>query len=252
MMIWLLLTLSALSLAQENAVEEYCFSSPIRRQEVATKLQFILVPVDKLQPDKNCFTISTPGHRRELIQNYVRRIEPAVSIAFSSAELRREHCQLKVEKVKNLEQTTLSGDVQTDKSISVGTEQSKRAAVEFSTIKTMKEFELKVNQDSIKGECRFITPIRYEITISVLKEARPILPPLPEGTVVVVPDAKIPPPQETAALTTTVQLNQGERLELGSIVKNLTNSAHQVDLKTGAAGQQTSGQETEKIFLSIE
>lgn len=251
MFIWLLF-LSLTTLAQENAVEEYCFISSTRMASVLNKTRFILVPADKVQSDKNCFTVNTPEHRRELIQSYIRRLDPSVAIGFSSAELRREHCHIKVEKIKNLKRDTTTGSITTDKSIDASTEQQRGESKDVSTIQTIKEFELTVNQDSILGECRAITPDRYEIKIQVKKEARPLLPPVPPGTVVVVPDAKIPPPQETSNLTTTVQLTRGQKMELGTVVKDLKNDGRKIDINSGAGIENTEGAETEKVFLFID
>jgi hypothetical protein len=251
MIIWLLF-LSLTTVAQDNAIEEYCFSSPGKMEQVLNKTRFILVPADKIQTDRSCFTVNTPSHRRELIQNYVKRIDSNVSISFSSAELRREHCRIKVEKIKNLKRDTTSGELNTNQTFGASAEQQRGETKDVASIQTMKEFELTVNQDSILGECRAITPDRYEITIQVKKEARPLLPPVPPGTVVIVPDAKIPPPQETSNLTTTVQLNRGQKLELSGVLKDLKNSAQKADLNSGVGLENTEGAETEKVFLLIE
>lgn len=251
MFIWLLF-LSLSTFAQDNAIEEYCFSSPSKMLMVLNKTKFILVPADKVQSDGSCFTVNTPSHRRELIQNYVRRIDSNVGISFSSVEFKREHCHIKVEKIKKLQRDTTAGSMATNSSIGISTDQQRGESKDISTIQTMKEFELAMNQESILGECRAITPDRYEIKIEVKKEARPLLPPTLPGTVVVIPDAKIPPPQETSNLTTTVQLTRGQKIELGSIVKDLKNDGKKLDVSSGVSIENSEGSEIEKVFLYIE
>ena len=251
MFIWLLF-LSMTAFSQDNAIEEYCFSSPSKMVMVLSKTKFILVPVDKLQSDGSCFTVNTPSHRRELIQNYVRRIDPTVSISFSSFELKREHCHIKVEKIKKLQRDSTVGSINTDNSFGISTEQQRGESKDILTIQTMKEFELAVNQHSILGECRAITPDRYEIKIVVKKEARPLLPSVPPGTVIMIPDAKITPPQETSNLSTTVQLTRGQKMELGTVLKDLINDGRKIDINTGAGIENTEGIATEKVFLYIE
>lgn len=250
MILWLLL-FTQLVLADDPVIEEYCFANAPKMKEVSARLKFILVPVDKLQENANCFTIATPPHRRELIQGYVRRIEPAVQIGFSSVEIKREPCEIKVEKQKAGRAQTTQGDVNTSLIPSASTEQVIQQRNDVTTIQTLKEFELTVNQDTIKGECRVINSNRYEITIEVKKEARPLIPPVPPGTVIVIPDAQIPKEQETSRLQTTLQLNRGERIELGGVVKNLKNDGKKIDVESGAGLELSSDVQTEKIFLTI-
>ena len=251
MILWLLLS-TLLASAQDNAIEEYCFVSPNQMQMVALKLKFILVPVDKIQQDNNCFTLSTPPHRRELIQNYVRRLDSNVVIGFSSAEVRRDPCRLKVVKVKNKQMNTISGGLSTQLNPSAEADESKGQSKDVSQIQTLNDFELTVNQDVIKGQCRFIKPTRYEITIEVTKEAVPLIPPVPPGTIVNVPDNQLGKVQETSSLKTTVQLNSGETMEIGSVVKNLKGGGNMVDVNSGANLNQANEQSQEKIYLSID
>lgn len=250
MFLWLLLYLP-FALAQDPAIEEYCFSSVGKMKEISSRLKFILVPADKIQEDENCFTVSTPSHRRKLIQNYVRRLDPAVQIGFSSAEVRREACHIKVEKIKTKIKEATGGGISTGLIPTAETNQISGEAKDVSSIQTIKEFELTVNQDVIKGECRAINPTRYEISIEVRKDAKPLIPGLPPGSSVVVPDAQIPKDQETSKLQTTLQLNVGDRLEIGSVVKNLKDEARKIDLNSGAAIENTDGSQHEKVFLSI-
>lgn len=252
MILWLLLYTQFALAQDEPAIEEYCFSSVVRMKEVSTRLKFILVPADKTQEDKNCFTVSTPPHRRELIQNYVRRLEPAVQIGFSSAEVRRNPCHIKVEKIKIKDKEATGASISTGLIPSVATVQANREARDVTSIQTLKEFELTVNQDVVKGECRAINSIRYEISLEVRKDAVPLLPPLPPGTVAVVPAAQAAKVQETSRLQTTLQLNSGERIEIGSVVKNLKDGATTLDLNSGVAVENTNGTQNEKVYLSID
>ncbi len=109
-----------------------------------------------------------------------------------------------------------------------------------------------MNQDAIKGECRVIKPSLYEISIEVRKEAVPLYPPVPAGTTVIIPDAQIPKDQETSRLQTTLQLNSGQRIEIGSVVKNLKDGARTIDINSGVSTEKTSGNQNEKVFLSID
>ncbi len=250
-MIWTLLLFTTLSLAQDSAVEQYCFSSPAKMSLVASKLQIVLVPTDKLEKDNNCFTVSMKPHRRELIQSYIRNLDPTVAISFSSAEIKSDPCHLKIEKVRSLNKTQTQADISS--SPDVMTTQTHREVKETTTIQTLKDFELAVDQDVIKGTCRVITPTRYEINLEVRKDLKPLIPGLPEGSIVIINHPVAPPDQETSLLKTSLQLTQGQRLEIGSVVKDLRNKQHKADASTPQVVlDQTTGDSEQKVFLSLE
>jgi hypothetical protein len=251
MILWLLLY-TQFVMAQDSAIEEYCFSSVGKMQGISTRLKFILVPADKIQEDKNCFTINTPAHRRELIQNFVRSADPAVQIGFSSAEVRRDPCRIKIEKIKSKNKESTGAGLSTGLVPSAQTSSTTGESKDITTIQTIKEFELTVNQDAIKGECRVINPSLYEISIEVRKDAVPLYPPVPAGTTVIIPDAQIPKDQETSRLQTTLQLSSGQRIEIGTVVKNLKDGVRTIDINSGVTLDQISENQNEKVFLSIE
>lgn len=248
---WLLLVFFSLSsLGEDSASEKYCFNSPQVALKARAKFAGIQVPSDSVTPDESCLLVSMRPHRRDLIQRFFRSEYPDVSIPFSSAEIKRDPCLLKVEKEKIIkgEATEVAAS---ENQILLNRTNTNGTVNETIEIQTLKEFQLIVDQDEIKGECRTITPNRYEISITVSKNPKPLVQAnLPPGTVVVVNTP--PPPQETATLSTQVQLMKGERIELGSVVKNLRDKNHQVDLDPSfeAAKQQRTA--TEKVWLSLQ
>jgi hypothetical protein len=251
MLLWLLLYTQVL-LAQDQSVEEYCFSSIPKMKEVSARLKFILVPVDKTQEDKNCFTVITPRHRRELIQQYVKRLEPSVNVGFSSAEIKTEPCRIKVEKIRLNSKQGVNAGLFPEQPISLQADQSSESAKDVTTIQTIKEFELTVNQDVVKGECRVINSIRYEISLEIRRDPQPLTPPVPTGTTVPSMETQKIKTQETSSLQTTIQLNAGETIEMGSVVKNLKDQATKIDIQSGASANQMNVLQNEKIFLSID
>lgn len=239
------------SFAQELSVEELCFSSAQAKATGLKRVKDILLPSDKVTETSQCFMISTLDHRRELIQSFVRRIDPTVTISFSSAEIKQEPCLLKVEKIKS--QRENKSNLTVGQNLSASNNGLLNESKELLQISTLKNFELTVNQDSIKGICRYINPTRYEITLEVVKEATPLLPPVPAGTiVVVVPDAQTKASQDTFKLQTQLQLNHGQRIEIGSVVKDLKNKAHQINSSPSVNVGRTTQFQVEKVFLSIE
>jgi len=244
---WIMLLLFSLQAsASDPASEKYCFGSPHESAIAREKFKAIQVPSDQLTMDGRCFTIQMSEHRHELIQRFMRSSFPGVSISFSSEDVRRDPCELKVEKEKNKEQNgteiSLNGLNQSTSTMN-GSDVLK--------IQTLKDFQLTVDQDEIKGRCRFINPNRYEISLEVRKNPKPLVPTtLPPGTIVVVNNP--PPDQETSTLSTTIQLNRGERIEIGSIVKDLRNKGHDVSISPELKVESSSQNGSEKVFLSVD
>ena len=251
MLLWLLLYTHVL-LAQDQSVEEYCFSSIPKMKEVSARLKFILVPVDKTQEDKNCLTVNTPSHRRELIQQYVKRLDPSVNVGFSSAEIRTEPCRIKVEKIRLNSKQGANAALLPEQSISLQADQSSATGKDVTTIQTIKEFELTVNQEVVKGECRAINSTRYEISLEIRRDPLPLAPPLASGMIIPADGNQKIKTQETSKLQTTIQLNAGETIEIGSVLKNLTDQASKIDVNSGATIDQTNIKQNEKILLSID
>jgi hypothetical protein len=249
MLLWpLLITLVH---ASDLSVERFCFPSERRAQQVADQVKILLLPADRLQVEAACFSVQTPEHRRELVQSYIRNIEPQVKLSFSSAENQREPCRLRVEKEKKLNQT--------NQQIGLGPGSSKAAVVsnekvgrEVFQIQTQREFALQVDQDQLLGQCRYINASTYQIDLEVRKVAPPITPPLPAGSVVVISMPAGPPVHETMLLRTSLQLQQGERIELGAIIRDLARQHRKLSAASGLEQEQQSGSSSDKVFLLID
>jgi hypothetical protein len=120
------------------------------------------------------------------------------------------------------------------------------------SLQTIKDFELSVQNQAIKGSCRAITPQRYEVTIEVRQDPFNNLPKLPPGTYINQANSPLPKNQEVSKLTTTLQLTTGQRIEIGKIVKDLKDKNSNLDLGSGANAKEISESGTEQVFLSLE
>lgn len=247
MLWWPLLFLSQLS-ADTQAVEKYCFSSIPRMERAYSELLPITLPTDQVLKKMNCLLVATKPHRRELFQKYLRSVDPSFKISFSSAETTRDPCLLKIEKIKVSQAKKQSGELSEQPTFQVSNAQGK--GNEVFHVKTLRDFHLSVDQDSIQGECRYITPDRYEITLRVKKEAKPLMPPVPAGSVVIITTP--PPDQKTMNLETQLQLQRGNRIEIGSIVTKLKDDNHEIDASRKAEMIEQNINATEKVFLSLD
>lgn len=239
--------------AQNIVVETYCFNSTAESLKAQSSAKYMMLTSDRIESKNECFGLFTVEARRELIQRYLRQSYPSMAITYSSTERSvEEMCNLKVEKIKNSNQTQTKARIQALGEASIG--QTISESKEVSQIKAMSgsPFTLEVETQKLSGTCRFINQSRYEIVFRMEFIPRPTTPPAPEGVIVIVQN---PPPaeiQQGTSLSTTIQLNQGERIEIGSIVKDLTQKGHEASLIPKLSYEKTEGQSTEKIYLMIE
>lgn len=241
---------SSLLQAEDITSEKYCFSSTEEFLIAQKKISTLQVPSDSVVKDENCIMFHMKSHRFELIHRYITTNFPNVSIPFSSAAQRTDPCLLQVEKIKEKKSENLEASA--GQVVSANQEDTSAKDTEISQIQTLKEFELTLDQNQIKGECRFINSSRYEITIKVAKNPKPVLPVSIVNGVMVQPAQNPPPNQETMNLQTQIQINKGEKIEIGSIVKKIQNEENLKDVQTGIDYKTNEGQVTEKIFLSLQ
>lgn len=247
MMIMLLL-FTGLVMAEDMSSEKYCFSSSV--QVAQKKVSAIQVPSDVVTVDENCLVIQMRPHRRELIQRYILSSIPGSTVSFSSEDLRREPCKLKVERIKKKESDSTNVGVN-NQSATVSQTESSGSQIETMDIQTLKEFELTVDQSQVLGSCRYINQNRYEISLEVRKNLKPIVPVvLPPGAAVVTNQA--PPDQETGALRTQIQLSRGDKIDLGGMIKNTNSKGRIVDIKPEFKLETTDQEASEKVFLSLQ
>lgn len=246
---WILLLIFALSAWADDdfSSERYCF--PSTQASLAAKQKFIgiQVPSDTVTPDDKCLTIQMRPHRRELIQRFFLSTIPGTVVSFSSVDVKRDPCILNVEKVKRKIKENLEADLST---ISISQTESNQTATENMEIQTLKDFELTVDQDQIKGTCKYINADRYQIKLEVAKNPRPLIPaPLPPGTIVVVNEP--PKDQETMKLQTELEIKRGDRVEIGSVIKNLRDKSHEVSIDPSAKIDTGFQNSSELIYLSL-
>lgn len=247
---WMWLVLFTLPiLAQDNDSEKYCFDGQQKREKLHRELTPILVPSDQVSVSERCLTVSMKPHRRELIQNFIRQHQPEVLISFSSAEILRESCKLKVEKITHLSSQGMDVTIQ-PAAPTAEAEVKTPEAKQVSQIQTLSDFELVFNQDVIKGSCRFITSEKYEITLNVRKDSKPLLLGVPTGAVDIINSP--PPDQTTANLKTTLQLTRGSRVEVGSVVRDLRLKDQKLIIDSEVNLRNTYQNSNETIYLSLD
>lgn len=236
--------------AENMASEKYCFSSLSGVQLAQKKFSAIQVNSDVATIDDNCLVIQMRPHRRELIQRYILSAAPGATIVFSSAEVRRDPCKLKVEKIKNEKSDQLAVDVSNQFAEATKTE-VKGSGSEVMQIDTLNEFRLSYNENEILGNCRYITSDRYEIKIEVRKNPKPVVPVnLPPGTIAVINTP--PPDQKTMVLQTELQLTRGERIEVGDLIRKTNNKEQSVSINPSLTIENVEQNASEKVFLSLQ
>lgn len=249
----LFLPIFILSLAftseEDRSIETYCFPSETARIRVEKKLNSILVPSDKLESENKCITVHMRPHRRELIHNYTFGLDSDMRVTFSSEEVKRDPCTLKVEKVREIKKNKMNVELSAFPNVTQG--QQVESSKDVMQIQTLNKFSFVVSHDAIEGDCRFINKDLYEITITARRDPMPIVPPnLPTGTIV---NIQTPPPdQKTLNVSTSLQLTRGSRIEIGSIVRDLRKKERDLSIKPEAQIENSTGTEEEIVFLSFQ
>jgi hypothetical protein len=245
-----LLLFSFLAHADEMSSEKYCFSSINQSLIAKQKLTVIQVSSDVVTSDENCLVVQMQPHRRELIQRYLLSSFRGTSVVYSSEDVRPEPCKLKVEKIKN--KTTDGANIGLNPSgIKMNQTDSQISVTETMQIQTIKDFEFSFDHNEIKGTCRYLNSNRYEISLTVRKNPKPIIAAnLPPGSIIVL--NRPPQDQETMILQTQLQLSRGERIDIGGVVKNLENNNQNVDLRPELKIETMNNNSNETVFLSLQ
>lgn len=249
-MLWWPLFFIIQAYANDPTVEKYCYPSESRMNSSLRQLRTILVPSDKAETDGVCISMHMSSHRQELIHNYLKRLDPEMSITFSTADIKREPCRLQVEKIKNI--NNQNTDISATTVINAEATTTQAQGRDTMQIQTLNDFELMVNQESIKGKCRYVSPQRYEITIEVKKDLKPLVPPTPPGTVVIIHQAELPKNQETSYLSTQLTLTRGDKIEIGNVIKDLRQKNSGISIEPSIGHNETNVQTQEKVYLSLE
>ncbi len=239
--------------AQNIAVETYCFNSSATALKAESSAKYLMLPSDRIENKGNCFSLFANETRRELIQKYLLNSYPDMTVSYSSMEqTSKDMCSLKVEKIKSI--NMLRTKAQISALGGASTSQTTSNATETSQMKAMSgaPFELQVDTQKIEGKCRYINSTKYEIEFSMKFIPRPIIPPAPEGTIVVLNNPPAIETQQGTSLSTTLQINQGDRIEIGNIVKSLNEKAQSASLTPQVSFEKTEGKSQEKIFLMID
>ena len=231
--------------AYAQMIDTYCFNTPAESVQAQNSIRNLLLAGDTIDSQDECFMLTIAESRRELIMKYLRNSQPSMKLGSPVLQNRAvEMCSLKVEKVKtyNAVQTQAQAQINSIPTATIGNTSSK--STETSQIKTLANtpFDMQIDQNKIQGKCKFRSSTRYEIEFSMIFVPKPII----QG--VVTP----PEPQQGTSLSTVVLLNQGEKLEIGGVVKDLTEKASKADLLPQFSYDETQGQSQEKIYLTID
>lgn len=250
MFLWTLLLLFSNIYADETALEKYCFSSPGKMQYMYDKAKILFLPTDKINKDGTCLTVEVSDSRIELVQKYLKNQDPQMQIAFSSRDVQVEPCKLKIEKIKLIKSENQNIHIQSG--VVAETQNLNKTSSETFQIQTINNFEITVNENVIKGRCRFIRSDRYDITLEIKKDPRLTQPQVAPGTIITSANDDPMKIQEASTLSTQLQLTKGNRIELGSMVKDLSGASKKVDISPEFQDNQNAEQSTEQAFLSIE
>jgi hypothetical protein len=235
---WIWPLFLSIAQASEVAIDKYCFSSPAQALKVSREIQSILLPVDRLNLNGPCFSVDTPAHRRQLMQSFVQKADPQVSLVLADLSFKPEPCHLKIEKIKQKSREQQELQLARNQPRWQSATQAQSAS-EISQIQTIRDFELQVDLSKVSGQCRRIGPDSYEIHLE-LRES-----------VLIRPDRPISE-EPRLNLQTQLQLTRGERIEIGSLVRKWQEQHKQLAIPAKVNIEQHQTATSEQVFLSIQ
>jgi hypothetical protein len=232
-MLIMLLLFSGLLFAEEMSTEKYCFQDPL--QVVQKKILSIQVPSDVVKIEGNCLVMGMKPHRRELIQKYILSSFPGSYLAFSSEQVRRELCKIRVEKIKSKDSHATNTLLNDQAGVIYQTETVVNTN-ESIDIETVKEFEVTINQGHLLGTCKYITQNRYEISIKLMNN----------------PSGNPSTDQETKAIQTQVQIARGDKIEIGGLLRKAISTDERGTTAPEVSKQIRNQYFSEKVYLSLQ
>lgn len=224
-----------------SSFERYCFSSKDEVHRAQKSLENIKAPVDSVNLEANCLIVNTSERRVEIIQKYLLKIYPTMNITFSSSDTKKDECLIKVEKETVSMQNQNSLGVQ--KTVTFGNAHISSNKKEISSIRATsgEDFELSYDEQTLIGNCRYISPRKYEIKFSLLfipKEVNPY-------------DPSTYKQKEGISVSTSVILSAGQRINVASISSKLNDEAKKLKLYPTIKLQTQKGHKKTNMFLSL-
>ncbi len=242
----LLLFFSLFASADDLSTERYCYRSPEAALRGRDRFNQIKVLSDQDSLEGPCLIVVMRPHRRELIQKYLLSLYPELQITFSSAEVSREPCRLRVEKFRAKKSDTVSGGV-SPSGASLSASEQMGTANEILNIETLGAFEFSFNDFLAKGSCQYITPKQYRIVLELRKSPRPMM-----NTGIDQANKELPPDQESGVIKTELQLIPGQKVNVAHLVKGTSANKATLNIKEGSAIISEQGQQEETVFLMIQ
>jgi len=215
-MIWWPFFFMSSLLAQEQVLIKYCFNGLSDRMSAYRALQTIIVPSDEVIAESNCLNYKMYPHRRELVSNFLNSTKIEHNQSDLSAQVGKELCELKIEKMK----TSTKNDVSLINALEKNFNSN-----ETITISTLREFEFSYSSKIIKGYCQFAGRDRYLIELRM--------------------------DDRTDSLSTKIQLNSTQKVEVSSLVRSLIDKVEKADLAAAPVLSEKLNDAEEIVYLSI-
>lgn len=205
-------------------LRQYCFSRDVSLDRVKIYLSQITLKKDiiNINNEKHCIDVGVDENRVELFQKYLSmnyKFEESVT-----SRVKRKECLFEVETTKD--SFKKSSKVKFGKVIHLGNTQKNSEGKSISKIRVMerKLAKLVVNESLITISCN-IRGHYTEVDISLA-------------------DSK-------TKLSTTVQLSKGQRIDLASVVQDLSNKSSEVSVSGGVQYSKTTGTKKNNVFLIL-
>jgi hypothetical protein len=226
---------------EEKGYLRICMPNPTYGMMAYEKMQYLVARVDKVDLDGKCIDIYTPERRKFIFKKFFRvkynRLFTIEGDTQRSVASSIRQCQFKVTRMgkeninsRNLE---ISRRSRFQDSIKKGSSKTVSSLI----VGDGMEGTIQVDGERVTLGCRVLNT-GYNVTIRLESIQRE--------------DNTLTSDSTTLGLSTTRFLSKGQQVELGSVVKNLKNDGHSINIPVGATKEKTRGSISETVYLSVD
>jgi hypothetical protein len=242
---WLWLLTPAQS---QTALERLCFASAVEAQKAVPIVSTVLVKgVDSVELEADCLNIHVAPARGEVFQRWIKARLPHAQLAFSTLSAPKKECDMLAERVTTKVSNGQNALVNSQ-GINLQDGQSKGSEVQQHVLKVTSGSPGSISMDGTEFTviCTELSEGSYRLKFSHKYTPR-TTPTIVNGQLVQIPESGAHPPSASSE----IEVSRGQRVDIGSIKKDLRDKDKSVGIPTGLDYQQTDGAITTQWFLTV-
>jgi hypothetical protein len=228
---WLILSLIIFSGNIFSAESFLCIEKGQSAQSAFVYLSDFLLPKDRAYAnvDTNCIEISGAESRRDFLNDILAKRFKLTSFISSSASnaSNAEHCEMQITQKSQNKGTGTSGRFGSNTGATAFESKGETTSVSSLTGLSGEPVQFTAYGEAVNITCKVMARGRYEIKVSLSSVST------------------------SASLATSVNVNKGEMINLGELVKEAKNNNRNIDINQGVGASVTNDTSTSRYELVI-